>query len=57
MNCKHLKVEGYTTKYYFCKAKNKAINTFECRDCLLKINGAKNIVEELFGTLKKKRRD
>lgn len=54
MNCKHLKTKGNTTKYYFCKAKNKAINTLECRDCLLKINGAKNIVEELFDTLNKK---
>lgn len=54
MNCVNLKVEGNTTKYYFCKVKNKAINTLECRDCLLKINGAKNIVEELFDTLNKK---
>lgn len=54
MNCVHLKVEGSTTKYYFCKAKNKAIDTLECRECLLKINSAKNIVEEIFSTLNKK---
>lgn len=54
MSCVHLKVEGSTTKYYFCKAKNKAINTFECRDCLLKIQDAKSTIEELFGTLNRK---
>lgn len=54
MSCVHLKVEGSTTNYYFCKAKNKAIDMLECRDCLLKINSAKNIAEELFRTLNKK---
>lgn len=54
MSCVHLKVGGSTTKYYFCKAKNKAINTFECRDCLLKIQDNKSVIEELFGTLNKK---
>lgn len=53
-NCKHLKVEGGTIKYYFCNTKNKAINAFECRDCLLKMQDAKSTIEELFGTLNKK---
>ena len=38
MNCKHLKVEGNTTKYYFCNAKKKAIDNIECKNCLLKIS-------------------
>lgn len=38
MNCKHLKVEENTTKYYFCNAKKKSINEYECKNCLLKIS-------------------
>jgi len=54
MSCVHLKVEGCTTKYYFCKVKNKVIDTLECRDCLLKIQDNKSVIEELFGTLNNK---
>lgn len=37
MNCKHIKIEGNTTKYFICKIKNKAVDEYECRDCLLKL--------------------
>lgn len=38
MNCKHIKIAGNTTKYYYCNAKKKAIDIYECKNCLLKIN-------------------
>lgn len=37
MNCKHIEVKGNTTKYFFCKVKNKSVDRYECRDCMLKI--------------------
>lgn len=37
MNCKHVTVKGNTTKYYYCKAKNKAVEEYECRDCMLRL--------------------
>lgn len=52
MNCIHLNLEGNTTKYYFCKVKNKSINEFECRNCLLKIDGKQGESNEIFDYLK-----
>lgn len=49
MNCKHLKVAGNTTKYFYCNAKEKAINNFECNNCLLKISDNNTIIEFLKG--------
>lgn len=37
MNCKHLSVEGNTTKYYYCKIKEKTVDKYNCKDCMLKI--------------------
>ena len=33
MQCKWIKVEGNTTKYYRCNLKDKAIDEYECRHC------------------------
>lgn len=54
MNCIHLKIQGNTTRYYFCSAKKKAINEYECRDCLLKIESkSKNeILDFIEGIMK-----
>jgi hypothetical protein len=49
MNCKHCTIEGRTTKYYFCKVKNKAIDKINCRDCMLKIPTFPKEFEEIFG--------
>ena len=51
MNCKHVKIEGNTTKYWVCRLKDKAIDEYECRDCpmFIKDNNASDIVNQLFG--------
>jgi len=49
MNCKHVKIAGNTTKYYYCKALNKAVDDYKCRDCLLKIPNIPKGFEEVFG--------
>lgn len=53
MNCNHATVKGNTTKYFWCSAKEKSISEYECKDCLLKIPGARiDIIENLFGSLR-----
>jgi len=55
MNCKHLKVAGKTTKYFYCNAKDKAIDEYECKNCPLKLpdrNLQNELVELFFGKLK-----
>ncbi len=53
MNCKHLKVAGRTTKYYYCQAKEEAIDTWQCENCPLKITD-KNSMNELVNKFFKK---
>ena len=50
MQCKWIKVEGQTTKYFRCSLKDKAIDKYECRDCpmFIKDNNADDIVNQLF---------
>ena len=52
MDCKHLEVRGNTTKYYYCRAKDRNIDTTECRDCMLKISCIPKEIETLFGKLR-----
>ncbi len=52
MNCKHCVVEGNTTKYFWCKLKNKAVDQYSCRDCLMKLPSVPDEVERLFGSFK-----
>lgn len=54
MNCKHCEVRGNTTKYFWCRLKDKSVDYYSCRDCPLKINKIPNEVEELFGSFKRK---
>lgn len=46
MDCKHLIIKGNT---YYCRAKDKAINTYNCRGCMLKISSLPKTFEEVFG--------
>ena len=52
MQCKWIKVEGNTTKYFKCTLKDKAIDEYKCKDCpmFLKDNNADDVVTRLFGT-------
>ena len=52
MDCKHIEVRGNTTKYYYCKAKDKSIDKTECKNCMLKISNIPKQVESLFGKLR-----
>lgn len=49
MNCKHCKVEGATTKYFYCKVKQKAIGEYECKNCPMRLPDLPEGFEELFG--------
>lgn len=55
MNCKHCEVKGNTTKYFWCRVKNKSISDLDCRDCMLKIESMPDMVNEIFGNLSKKK--
>ena len=57
MQCKWIKVEGRTTKYFRCSLKDKAIDEHECKNCLMfiKDNNADDIVNQLFGMFGGKR--
>ena len=57
MQCKWIKVEGNTTKYYRCSLKDKAIDEHECKKCLMfiKDNNADDIVNQLFSMFGGKR--
>lgn len=49
MNCKHCKVEGTTTKYFYCMLKNKSIDEYQCKNCLMKLPDLPEGFEEIFG--------
>lgn len=53
INCKHKIIEGNTTKYLFCRAKNKTISDYECKACPLTLPDLPQGFEILFGGLKK----
>lgn len=49
MSCKHLRVEGNTTKYFVCGITEKAIDEYKCRDCMMKIDdNAEEKINEIF---------
>ena len=59
MNCKHIEIKGNTTKYYYCKVKEKEIEEKDCKNCMLKIPNIPKGFEEIFGkgfTRQKQRR-
>ena len=46
-NCIHCEEKGNTTKWYYCNAKNKSIDIYNCTKCPLRIEKmSKNTVEE-----------
>ena len=49
MNCKHVEVQGRTTKYYWCKVKGKSVDDYQCRDCMLRLPDLPAGFEEVFG--------
>ncbi len=49
MNCKHIEIKGNTTKYYYCKVKEKEIEEKDCKNCMLKIPNIPKGFEEIFG--------
>lgn len=51
MNCKHIKIEGNTTKYFYCNVKGKAINEYDCKNCPLKIENDNDVINQLFGKI------
>lgn len=36
-NCIHCELKGNTTKWYYCNAKNKSIDIYNCTSCPLRI--------------------
>lgn len=54
INCKHCKVQGNTTKYFYCQLKEKAAYDCECRNCVMKLPDLPNVVEEILGGLNKR---
>lgn len=55
MDCKHLKVAGNTTKYYYCKAKDKEIDMWECQSCPLRLKTRQlDIINTIFNSFKGK---
>ena len=53
MSCKHRTVEGRTTKYYYCKVLNKAVDDSKCENCMLKIDSVEDKPIYFLGGFKK----
>lgn len=49
MNCKHVKVVRNTTKYFYCILKNKAVDDYSCRDCMMRLPDLPENFAEVFG--------
>lgn len=51
MNCKHRKIKGNTTKYFWCNLKEKSVDDYQCEDCPLKLkySDLPEGFEEVFG--------
>lgn len=47
-NCIHCEVKGNITKYYYCNAKRKSINIYDCTKCPLRIEKNTNEIENFF---------
>lgn len=52
MNCKHVRVKGKTTKYYYCMLKNKTVDDYSCKNCVMKLPDLPEGFEKIFGGLK-----
>lgn len=52
MRCKHRRVDGNTTKYYYCQIFKKPVDDHQCKNCLMKIEDNSDIIdafEKIFG--------
>ena len=49
MGCKHMTVQGNTTKYFYCNVFNKAVDTYKCENCMMKIENQEDLLKEMFG--------
>lgn len=49
MYCKHCKLEGNTTKYYYCMIKGKAVDKYSCKSCMMRIPDLPKGFEQIFG--------
>ena len=49
MNCKHVRVKGETTQYYYCNLKGQAVDDYKCRSCMMKLPLYPEGFEEVFG--------
>ena len=51
MVCKHIKVQGDTTKYFYCTLFNKSVDEYKCKNCMMRIKNKNNKLNELFGQI------
>lgn len=51
MNCKHCEIRGNTTKYFYCKLREKAVDDYSCENCVMKLPDLPEGFAELFGGL------
>lgn len=52
MGCRHRKIVGNTTKYFYCNVKEKAIDDcIDCKNCLLKLEDNSSQLGDLFGEI------
>ena len=48
MYCKHVRVEGNTTKYYMCKIYNRAVDEDKCKNCMMKVSVVPKELKDIF---------
>ena len=53
MNCKHAETRGNTTKYFYCKLRDKSVDDYSCKNCVMKLPNLPEGFEKLFGGLRK----
>ena len=46
MDCKHMLVKG---NYCYCELKQKVVDKYNCKDCMMRISSLPKTVEDLFG--------
>ena len=53
MSCKYSKLEGNTTKFLYCTLFDKEVDSYKCKNCLMKLENkeekANEIIEQIFG--------
>lgn len=47
-NCIHCEIKGDITKYYYCNAKRKSIDVYNCTSCPLRIEKSTNEIVSFF---------